>query len=72
MCTEIVTLSDALQVCAAKKERFRFKGKVIAGFRQNQGYGFGTNTMTKGQKNILIWGSLVSFFLLFLSGYALQ
>lgn len=43
----------------------------MAGFAENQGYGFGTNTMTEGQKSALIYGSLAGFFVLFLLGYAL-
>ena len=35
-------------------------------------YGFGTNSMTSGQKSILIFGSLLVFFFLFLAGYLFQ
>lgn len=34
-------------------------------------YGLGTNAMTEGQKSGLIYGSLLFFFILFLSGYLL-
>jgi hypothetical protein len=37
-----------------------------------QGYGFGTNSMTGGQKNLLIFGGLGAFLALFLLGYALE
>ncbi|KAG5188221.1 ALG6, ALG8 glycosyltransferase family-domain-containing protein [Tribonema minus] len=36
------------------------------------GYGFGTNSMTGGQKNLLIFGGLGVFLALFLLGYALE
>ena len=44
----------------------------IPGFEVNQGYGFGTNSWTSGQKNLAIFGGLGLFFLLFLSGYAMS
>jgi hypothetical protein len=44
----------------------------IPGFEVNQGYGFGTNSWTAGQKNLAIFGGLAVFFLLFLGGYALS
>jgi rubredoxin len=59
-------------ICGAAKETFRAQTVTIAGFEVNQGYGFGTNTMTEGQKNLLIFGSLGIFFLLFIGGYALE
>lgn len=46
--------------------------ETIPGFEVNQGYGFGTNSMTTGEKNTLIWGGLAAFFALFLGGYALS
>lgn len=59
-------------LCGAEKDKFRASAKEIAGFAENQGYGFGTNSMTAGQKNLLIYGSLLFFFALFLSGYFLD
>lgn len=59
-------------LCGAPKEKFRSSAKTIAGFAVNQGYGFGTNTWTGGQKQLLIFGSLVFFFALFISGYLLD
>jgi rubredoxin len=58
--------------CRASKDSFFEVVETIPGFEVNQGYGFGTNSMTSGQKNTLIWGSIAGFFLLFLSGYALS
>ena len=57
-------------ICGAPKDQFKNETKVIAGFAENQGYGFGTNTMTGDQKLLLIYGSLLVFFGLFLAGYA--
>jgi rubredoxin len=59
-------------VCRASKDSFREDVIEIPGFAVNQGYGFGTNAMTAGQKSLLIFGGLGIFFLLFLSGYALN
>lgn len=59
-------------VCRSPKSRFMSKKKIIAGFADNQSYGFGSNTMTGGQKSALIFGGLLVCFLLLLSGYALN
>lgn len=59
-------------VCRASKDSFQEQVIEIPGFAVNQGYGFGTNSMTAGQKNLLIFGGLGFFFVLFLSGYALN
>ena len=59
-------------VCRASKDSFKEEVIEIPGFAVNQGYGFGTNSMTAGQKNLLIFGGLGFFFVLFLSGYALN
>lgn len=59
-------------VCKTPKNAFMPVRKTIAGFADNQQYGFGTNTMTAGQKSALIYGGLLVFFLLLLSGYALN
>mmetsp|Transcript_6886 Transcript_6886/g.14954 ORF Transcript_6886/g.14954 Transcript_6886/m.14954 type:complete len:199 (+) Transcript_6886:152-748(+) len=58
--------------CRASKDNFIEVVETIPGFEVNQGYGFGTNSMTSGQKNSLIWGSIAAFFLLFIGGYALS
>ena len=45
-------------LCGAEKMSFRPTSKEIAGFAENQSYGFGTNSMTAGEKTLLIYGSL--------------
>jgi rubredoxin len=61
-------------VCGAPKKGFSNIGVKGApsGFKENLGYGFGVNTMTPGQKNLLIFGALGIAFLFFLSLYGLQ
>jgi rubredoxin len=59
-------------VCGASKSKFKSIGRQVAGFEQNQGYGFGTNSMTEGEKSRLIYGSLALFFAFFLAGYLLE
>ena len=58
--------------CRASKDSFNEIVEEIAGFEVNQGYGFGTNSMTGGEKSSLVWGGLGFLFLLLLSGYALN
>ena len=58
--------------CRASKDQFVEVVEEIPGFEVNQGYGFGGNSLTSGQKNTLIFGGLGLFFLLFLSGYAMS
>jgi rubredoxin len=61
-------------VCGAGSKAFQNIGPVgnPSGFKQNLGYGFGVNTLTPGQKNLLIFGALALGFLFFLSLYGLQ
>jgi rubredoxin len=59
-------------VCRASKDSFVEVVEEIPGFEVNQGYGFGTNSWTAGQKNLAIFGGIGFFFVLFLSGYALN
>jgi rubredoxin len=59
-------------VCRASKDSFLEVVEEIPGFEVNQGYGFGTNSWTAGQKNAAIFGGLGLFFVLFLSGYAMS
>mmetsp|Transcript_31781 Transcript_31781/g.38406 ORF Transcript_31781/g.38406 Transcript_31781/m.38406 type:complete len:196 (+) Transcript_31781:88-675(+) len=59
-------------VCGAGKDLFESKSTEISGFAENQGYGLGGNTMTSGQKSLLIYGSLLAFFGLFIAGYLLD
>jgi rubredoxin len=59
-------------VCRASKDAFQEIVEEIPGFEVNQGYGFGANTWTSGQKNLAVFGGLGFFFVLFLSGYAMS
>ena len=59
-------------VCRASKDAFVEVVEEIPGFEVNQGYGFGTNSWTAGQKNLAVFGGLGFFFLLFISGYAMS
>lgn len=59
-------------VCRASKDAFVEVVEEIPGFEVNQGYGFGTNGWSSGQKNLAIFGGLAAFFVLFLSGYAMS
>lgn len=58
--------------CGAAPKTFKNLGKEVAGFEQNQGYGLGTNSMSGGEKSVLIYGALAIFFTLFLGGYLLD
>ena len=58
--------------CGAAQTFFQSKSVEIAGFAQNQQFGLGGNSLTAGQKAVLIYGSLLFFFALFLGGYFLQ
>jgi len=58
--------------CGANKTLFESLGTEVAGFAENQGYGMGGNSMTSGQKSILIYGALFFFFGLFIAGYFLD
>ena len=59
-------------VCRASKDSFDEQVEEIPGFAVNQGYGFGTNAWSSQQKNLAVFGGLAAFFVLFLSGYALN
>lgn len=58
--------------CGAAQSFFESKSVEIAGFAQNQQFGLGGNTLTSGQKAVLIYGGLFLGFVFFLSGYFLQ
>ena len=60
-------------VCAAKPNQFVSIGATNApsGFQENLNYGFGGNTLTPNQKNLLIFGGLAVGFVFFLSLYGL-
>jgi rubredoxin len=60
-------------VCGASAKAFANIGPVgsTSGFKENYGYGFGVNTLTPGQKNLLIFSGLAIGFLVLLSFYGL-
>ncbi|KAG6518524.1 rubredoxin-like [Zingiber officinale] len=58
--------------CGAARSFFESKSVEIAGFAQNQQFGFGGNSLTSGQKTLLIYGGLLLGFVFFISGYFLQ
>ena len=59
-------------ICGAEAKTFQSRARVIAGFAENQGYGLGGNSLTSGQKSLLIYGSLLLGFSFFILGYFLQ
>jgi len=72
--TPFTELSSSFNCPACRSPKAQFKNikKVIAGFAENQKYGLGGNSLTGGQKNIVIFGVLGLTFLLLLSGYLLE
>jgi len=58
--------------CRASKDNFNEITEEIPGFEVNQGYGFGGNSMTGGEKSGAIFGALFFFFVLFIGGYGLS
>jgi rubredoxin len=61
-------------VCGSSKSQFSNVGPAgtASGFKENLSYGFGVNTLTPGQKNVLIFGALGIAVLFFLSLYGLR
>ncbi|MDX1978319.1 MAG: rubredoxin [Pseudanabaenaceae cyanobacterium bins.68] len=61
-------------VCTSKKSKFADIGlsNKPSGFAENLGYGLGVNTLTPGQKNLLIFGGLALGFIFFISFYAVD
>jgi len=61
-------------VCGARKPQFSNIGPAgsPSGFKENLRYGLGVNTLTPGQKNILIFGALLLGFLFLISFYGVQ
>ncbi len=61
-------------VCGVAKAQFSNIGPVgnPSGFKENLRYGLGVNSLTPGQKNLLIFGGLVLAFLFLMSFYGLQ
>jgi rubredoxin len=59
--------------CGAKKGAFTNVGTTSSyGFKENQRYGFGVNTMSPGQKSLLIYGGLALGIIIFISLYTLN
>merc|ERR1711918_329143 len=69
---ELVPDSFVCPNCKSPRAFFKPEQVEIAGFADNQAYGFGTNTWTESQKSTAIFGGLGAFFLLFVAGYALN
>lgn len=71
---ESIDSSWRCPACGAPKRQFRNIGPAgsPSGFKENLGYGLGVNTLTPGQKNVLIFGSLLLAFLFFMSLYGLK
>ena len=61
-------------VCRVSIDGFRDIGPKSkpSGFEENLNYGFGVNTLTPGQKNVLIFGGLAFALACFLSLYSLN
>ncbi len=61
-------------VCNTRKQKFKDIGisGAPSGFEENLKYGFGGNTLTPGQKNLLIFGALALGFLFLLSFYSVD
>jgi len=61
-------------VCGAPQSLFEEKGAVgrPSGFQENLRYGLGVNTMTPGQKNLLIFLGLALGFAFLMSFYFVQ
>jgi rubredoxin len=71
---ESISESWRCPVCGARKAQFSNMGPAgsPSGFKENLGYGLGVNTLTPGQKNILIFSALALAVLFFLSLYGLH
>ncbi len=71
---EALAVNWRCPVCGAPKKQFSNIGPVGApsGFKENLNYGFGVNTLTPGQKSVLIFGSLALAVAFFLSLYGLR
>ncbi len=61
-------------VCGASKKVFieTKATNVASGFEENLKYGLGVNSLTPGQKNLLIFGTLALGIIFFLSLYTLN
>jgi len=69
-----VPLNWRCPVCGAQKKRFANVGPACtpSGFKENLNYGLGVNTLTPGQKSVLIFGALAVGFFFFISLYGLR
>lgn len=69
-----LTQSWRCPVCGSSKKQFSNVGPIgtASGFKENLSYGFGVNTLTPAQKNLLIFGALGIAVLFFLSLYGLR
>ncbi len=69
-----VPLNWRCPVCGAQKKRFANVGPAgtPSGFKENLNYGLGVNTLTPGQKSVLIFSALAAGFLFFISLYGLR
>ncbi len=72
--SELDQTSFRCPVCRAGKETFKDIGPRSrpSGFEENLNYGFGVNSLTSGQKNVLIFGGLAFVVACFLSLYSLN
>jgi rubredoxin len=61
-------------VCRSQTKAFKDIGprNKPSGFEENLGYGLGVNTLTPGQKNVLIFGGFALAIAFFLSLYSLR
>ncbi|WP_320675354.1 rubredoxin [Prochlorococcus sp. MIT 1341] len=61
-------------VCRSSTTAFKDIGsrEQPSGFAENLNYGFGANSLTSGQKNVLIFGGLALVVSFFLSLYSLR
>ena len=58
--------------CGAGKKYFVEETETVSGFKENQKFGLGANSLTGDQKGLLIFGGLLAGVVLFLSGYLLE
>jgi rubredoxin len=58
--------------CGANKKYFVAEQETLSGFKENQKYGLGANSLTGDQKGALIFGGLFLGFVIFMSGYLLE
>ena len=71
---DLDAVSFRCPVCRSKTLAFKDIGprNKPSGFEENLGYGLGVNTLTPGQKNVLIFGGFALAIAFFLSLYSLR